>query len=85
MLAEISNELQNGEQMTYLTEVLDRVGLNPRPEYSQGQEAFREAIMEEYRYELLGEAHDWFNNRRRGYEYFKSQTANWFWLSNRNY
>ena len=72
MLAEISNELQNGEQMTYLTEVLDRVGLNPRPEYSQGQEAFREAVMEEYRYELVGEAHDWFNNRRRGYEYFKN-------------
>lgn len=72
MLAEISNELQNGEEMTYLTEVLDRVGLTPRDKYSQGQDAFREAIMEEYNFEELGEGHEWFNNRRRGYEWFKS-------------
>jgi len=72
MLSEISNELQNGEEMTYVTEVLDRVGLTPRDEYSQGQEAFREAIWIEYRCELLGEGHDWFNNRRRGYQWFKT-------------
>ncbi len=72
MLAEISNELGNGEEMTYLTEVLDRVGLTPRDEYSQGQDAFREAIMDEYNFELLGEGHEWFNNRRRGYDWFKS-------------
>ena len=71
MLAEISNELQNGEEMQYVTEVLARVGLTPRAEYSNGQAAFRKAIMYEYRYELLGEAHDWFNNRRRGYDWFK--------------
>ena len=47
MLAEISNELQNGEQIGYVTEVLSRVGLTPRAEYSGGQYAFREAIMEE--------------------------------------
>jgi hypothetical protein len=73
MLAEISNELQNGEEMTYLKEVLDRVGVSPRPEYSNGQAEFRKAIMYEYRYELLGEGHDWFNNRRRGYDWFKNE------------
>jgi hypothetical protein len=26
--------------------------------------------MREYQFELLGEGHDWFNNRRRGYNYF---------------
>lgn len=73
MLAEISNELQNGEEMIYLEEVLSRVGLTPRPEYYDGQDAFRHAIMYEYRYELLGEAHDWFNNRRRGYDWFLNE------------
>ncbi len=27
--------------------------------------------MKEYQFELLAEGHDWFNNRRRGYTYFK--------------
>ena len=26
--------------------------------------------MKEYQFELIGEGHDWFNNRRRGYNYF---------------
>ena len=72
MLAEISNELQNGEQLSYVTEVLDRVGITPSSLYSGGQDAFREAIMAEYNYELLTEGHDWFNNRRRGYQWFKN-------------
>ena len=72
MLAEISNELQNGEEFGYLQEVLDRVGLTPQPEYYTGQEGFRNAIMKEYRFELLGEGHDWFNNRRRGYDFFRN-------------
>jgi hypothetical protein len=70
MLSEISNELQNGEQLGYVNEVLARVGLTPRVAYSGGQEAFRDAIMEEYSFELCGEAHSWFNYRRRGYNYF---------------
>lgn len=70
MLAEISNELQNGEQLGYVTEVLDRVGLTPHSGYLGSQEDFRTAIMKEYQYELLMEGHDWFNNRRRGYDYF---------------
>ncbi|WP_445749405.1 RagB/SusD family nutrient uptake outer membrane protein [Polaribacter sp.] len=70
MLAEISNELQNGEQLGYVTEVLDRVGLTPQAGYSGGLDAFRSAIMKEYQFELFFEGHDWFNNRRRGYDYF---------------
>ena len=72
MLAEISNELNNGEQMEYVTEVLNRAGVAPHLQYYQGQDAFREAIMKEYAFELIGEGHDAFNNRRRGYEWFKS-------------
>ena len=80
MLAEISNELQNGEEFGYVNEVLARVNLSTNDfvanttlgaDYNGGQEGFRNAIMLEYRTELLGEGHDWFNNRRRGYDYFK--------------
>ncbi len=72
MLAEISNELDNGEQFSYVEEVLARVGLTPQPQYYNGKEAFREAIMKEYRYELLGELQEVFNVRRRGYQWFKT-------------
>ena len=68
MLAEISNELQNGEQLTYVTEVLDRVGLTPQAGYSGDQVSFREAIMYEYQFELYSEGDDFFRVRRRGYE-----------------
>ncbi len=79
MLAEISNELQNGEQFGYVNEVLARVGLSTDDfvpdslgaDYNGGKEGFRKAIMMEYRFELLGEGHDYFNNRRRGYDFFK--------------
>lgn len=72
MLAEISNELQNGEAAGYVQEVLDRVGITtPLAAYTSGdQDAFRNAIMKEYQFELLMEGHDWYNNRRRGYDYF---------------
>lgn len=72
MLSEISNELQNGEEFKYVEEVLTRVGLTPQAGYYNGQASFREAIMNEYRYELLGELQDVFTVRRRGYEWFKS-------------
>ncbi len=74
MLAEISNELQNGEQLGYVTEVLDRVGLTPRSEYYTSQDSFRDAIMEEYRFELMGEGETGFTNRRRGFNYFLQHT-----------
>ena len=76
MLSEISNELQNGQQMTYVSEVLDRVGLTPHVGYAGGQDSFRTAIMKEYQFELIGEGHDWFNNRRRGYNYFLNTIIN---------
>ena len=34
------------------------------------QEDFRTRIMRERQYELLGENHEWFDTRRRGYQYF---------------
>lgn len=74
MLAEISNELGNGEQLGYVSEVLNRVGLTPHAGYLGSQEDFRDAIMNEYRFELLGEGEDSHNNRRRGYNYFLNNT-----------
>ena len=80
MLAEISNELDNGEQFDYVNEVLNRVGLSTDDfvpdsitgaDYNGGKEAFRKAIMLEYRFELLAEGQDYFNNRRRGFDFFK--------------
>ena len=76
MLSEISNELQNGQEITYISEVLDRVGLTPHVGYTGGQDSFRTAIMKEYQFELMGEGHDWFNNRRRGYNYFLNTIIN---------
>lgn len=73
MLAEISNELNNGEQMGYVSEVLARVGLVPSAEYNGGQDSFRNAIMKEYQFELIGEGQDWFTNRRRGFDYFRDK------------
>lgn len=77
MLAEISNELANGEEMTYLTPVLSRAdvdGTNARSEWTQGKDAFRDAIMDEYKFELAGEGYDGFHARRRGYTYFLNNT-----------
>ena len=74
MLAEISNELGNGQQMTYLQPVLDRAGVTARPQFSQGQSAFRDAIMDEYKFELIGEGHDSWHVRRRGVQYFINKT-----------
>jgi hypothetical protein len=76
MLAEISNELQNGEALDYVTEVLDRSGLTPHAGYLGDQNSFRDAIMDEYRFELIGEGHDTYNNKRRGYAYFLENTIN---------
>ena len=74
MLAEISNELGNGQQMTYLQPVLDRAGVSARSQFSQGQSAFRDAIMDEYKFELIGEGHDSWHVRRRGVQYFINKT-----------
>ena len=80
MLAEIENELhgpQNAYQ--YVNQVLARARnsggsgtIEPANWSGLTQESFRESIMQEYNYELLGEGHDWFVVRRRGYQYFKT-------------
>ncbi|MGB2127873.1 MAG: RagB/SusD family nutrient uptake outer membrane protein [Flavicella sp.] len=70
MLSEITNELQNGDALQYVNEVLQRNGLFPHQGYLGTQDEFRMAIMKEYQFELLMEGQDWFNNRRRGYDYF---------------
>ena len=75
MLAEISNELENGEQLGYVNEVLDRVKMS-NAAYLGDQSSFRDAIMREYRYELIGEGEDAHNNRRRGFDYFLEKTIN---------
>lgn len=75
MLAEISNELdKNAEKMMYLDEVLARAGVTARPEYSQDKNAFRDAIMDEYKFEVLGEGENFHHNRRRGFQYFLTNT-----------
>lgn len=74
MLAEISNELQNGQQLGYITEVLNRVGMVPHIGYLGSNDEFRDAVMTEYRFELIGEGEDAHNNRRRGYNYFLTNT-----------
>jgi hypothetical protein len=79
MLAEIENELNGPDNAyQYVNEVLARArqsadvsSTEPADWSGVSQEEFREAIMAEYNFELLGEGHDWFNVRRRGYEYFK--------------
>ena len=76
MLAEISNELGlAGEALDYATQVLSRSNLTPHSGYTSGQDAFRDAIMREYKYELLFEGEDWFNNRRRGLQWFLDKTV----------
>jgi hypothetical protein len=71
MLAEISNELGNSTgALNYVTQVLDRSGLSNAEYASADQTTFRNKIMKEYRYELLGEGEDAHNNRRRGFDYF---------------
>ncbi|RXP44527.1 RagB/SusD family nutrient uptake outer membrane protein [Lutibacter sp. HS1-25] len=77
MLAEIENELNGpANAYKYVNEVLARArntgnSVQPADWSGLSQEEFRSAIMKEYQFELLAEGQDWFNNRRRGYDYFK--------------
>lgn len=80
MLAEIENEL-NGptDAVGYINEVLARAeastddpAIVDEMAFSSSitQEQFREDIYWEYNYELLTEGHDWFNSRRRGFDWY---------------
>lgn len=79
MLAEITNELNGptAEAYGYVNEVLARArntasGTTTEPAdfVALSQDDFRTRIMRERQYEMLGENHEWFDTRRRGYEYF---------------
>ena len=83
MLAEIENELNGpAEAYQYINLVLTRARASVTPaavqpaNWSTGKtkEQFRDDIMNEYRFELLGEGEDAHNNRRRGYSYFLTNT-----------
>ncbi|OHX64071.1 RagB/SusD family nutrient uptake outer membrane protein [Flammeovirga pacifica] len=84
MLGEIENELGNtGQAEQYVNEVLTRArnsthgdGVYPENWSGLTQEDFRRKIMNEYRYELLGEGGDWFRNRRRGLQTFQNDVIN---------
>jgi len=79
MLAEIENELNGPDNAyQYVNEVLARARVaggaasdQPADWSGMTQDQFRERIMFEYNFELLNELHEYFNNRRRGYEWFK--------------
>jgi hypothetical protein len=79
MLAEIENELNGpGNAYQYVNEVLARArtqadgtqAAEPADWSGMAQDEFRTRILRERQYELLGENHEWFDTRRRGYEYF---------------
>jgi len=48
--------------------------MTPQVGFLGAQEEFRDAIMNEYRFELIGEGEDAHNNRRRGFNYFLNNT-----------
>ncbi|QBN20445.1 RagB/SusD family nutrient uptake outer membrane protein [Flavobacterium nackdongense] len=81
MLAEIENELRGpAGAYQYVNLVLTRARNSVTPAAVQpanwagmDQAQFRTRIMKERQYELLSEGHDWFDTRRRGYAYFKSE------------
>ena len=83
MLAEIENELNGpGNAYQYVNEVLARArntadGTADQPADFAGlsQDEFRTRILKERQYELLGEGHEWYDTRRRGYEYFLEEVV----------
>ena len=82
MLAEIENELDKpAEAIAYVNQVITRArtsengdGVHPVDLTFTDKDAFRAEIFRQYRYELLGEGQDWFNNRRKGFDWFKLNT-----------
>lgn len=75
MHAEILNEIgDTNTAINYVSQVTDRAGVDLHNDYFQGQHSFREAIMREYKFELAFEGEDFFNNRRRGYQWFIDHT-----------
>lgn len=84
MLAEIENELNGpANAYQYVNPVLTRARISSIPVSAEpanwagmDKTQFRARIMKERQYELLSEGPDWFDTRRRGYEYFKNEIVN---------
>lgn len=81
MLAEIENELNGPDQAyQYINAVLARARdidgdgqsdtEQPADWQDLSQAAFRDSILKERQFELLAEGQEWFDTRRRGYDYF---------------
>ncbi len=84
MLAEIENEINGpANAYQYVNQVLARArdtngdGISDAAEPAEWkgmtQEEFRLRIMRERQYEMLSEGQEWFDSRRRGYEFFISE------------
>lgn len=84
MLAETENEINGpGNAYQYVNEVLSRARTSVTPASAQpasfsnmSKDEFRTRIMLERRYELAGEMHQWYDIRRRGYDYYLSVIRN---------
>lgn len=82
MLAEIENELNGPDNAyQYVNQVLTRARNSVTPAAAQPanwaamtQDQFRNRIMKERQFELLSEGQDWFDARRRGFNYFLNNT-----------
>lgn len=79
MLAETENELNGpGNAYQYVNQVLTRArntggATEPANWSGMTQDEFRLRIMKERQFELLAEGQDWFDTRRRGWDYFYNQ------------
>lgn len=88
MLAEIQNEISGPDQAyQYVNKVLTRArnsvpvtvpatppAAQPADWSGMSQAQFRDRIMQERKFELLSEGQDWFDARRRGFQYFLDKT-----------
>jgi hypothetical protein len=86
MMAEVTNEISGPDAAyTFVNQVLTRArdangdgtpdATSPANWANMTKEVFRNRIMQERRYELLSEGEDWFDTRRRGYDFFTTNVV----------
>ena len=86
LAAEVENELRGPEgAYEYVNQVLARArdvdgdgesdATEPADYTDLSQDEFRTRILRERRFELLSEGHEWFDLRRRGYDYFRTEVV----------
>jgi starch-binding outer membrane protein, SusD/RagB family len=86
MLAEVENELNGPEEAyKYVNRVIARArdtngdgtsdAAQPADYAGLSKDQFRTRILKERQYELLGEGHEWFDTRRRGFNYFLAEVV----------